>query len=565
MNRLCLLMLVVVAAFAPAPAAEAQQQQAAAAQQASAPRESVIDAAARVPVDTDLVLVIDNASQLRSSALAEAFATVSGPTSPLNDSRQAWQALAAELGWTDAEAFDHLLGRRIMLVARGIDTADAAQWVLLSEVSLATDRRLKERLKAAPRAITQGQQVLAIEQGRYELTSFRHAGRLADDAGAVTILLAPAARSQLLETMLARLVGGAAGGWNAKQPPRLLGQESIITEARTLGDAEVLLLSRLGPRAGDQPVTAWPDFLAVTASRARDRGAAPRWVLHVALREHARQQDLLAAAMSSDAVFNAFAPASLLTVVQMAPLSVIFGRSLPFDDPLTNLPWPPAAAELFTGRQAIRIHSAPGEQGEPGLVCTLAMETTSAEQLAPVLDPAIGTFFTEVERAVGQRNETTPAFANFAGIAPRATRIATVELGSAGPLSDVTGPGLSVAWAYPRSADQSHDWWTLALAAAKEGQPRVVAAVADAAAAVGGGGGKGGKDVPLAAENRRWIWFLAAKPRQLESLFAPGVPDLRGLRTFMKRVEDVGCRLSITDAGDVRGEVTLELVEEQGR
>jgi hypothetical protein len=185
------------------------------------------------------------------------------------------------------------------------------------------------------------------------------------------------------------------------------------------------------------------------------------------------------------------------------------------------------------------------------------METVDGGGLAGVLDPAIAQFFSEVERAASQRTESTPPIPNFAGIAPHATRRVKVELGSTAPLAEFTGPGLSAAWAFPATGQGEKAWWTLAIAGSGPGGPRVAAAVREAgeAAQMGGGGGV----------KRRWIWLLASRPRELESTLAPGVPDFQGIRAMMRRINELGCRLSISENGDIEGELTLQLFEGGGR
>jgi len=529
---------------------------------------AALEAAGRIPADAELALVIENGTDLRRTALAAAAAGLFDAGGPLSDSRTAWRALAAELGWAEEEAFDRLLGRRMVLIAKGIEDPNTATWVLMSQVSLETDRRLKEKLKAAPRGIAQGQQILAIEGGRYELTSHRQGGKgkqAADDGGVVTVLLAPAGRTRLLDGMLEQLVG-------AKAPPRLLREEAVHAEASKMGKPEILLLARLGGRPGEPAAeaAAWPDFMVLSASRgggAQEAAGAGHWTVHVALRERARQRHLLAAGISSDSVFRELSPSSLLTVVQMAPLATIFGRTLPFDDPLTNLPWPARAAELFSGKQIIRVTSTLGDGPEPrpGLACTLAMETTDGAALAKVLDPSIGTFFAEVERAAGQRDDMTPPFPEFAGFAPQASRILGVEIGRAGSVVGVTGSGLTVAWAFPSTGEGTDAWWALAMSGSGEGMPRAASAVREVASAVKRGGQEEAGGKAKAGQQNRWIWLMSARPRELDEILAPEVPDFGGIRTLMRRVSEAGCRLSITDHGDIQGEVTLRLIEGAGR
>lgn len=542
-ERMIILVLVLAAGLLPG-AALAEQPGA----------EGALAAAGRTPVDADMVLVIQNATELRRTALAEIVGSLFEAAGPEGDPRQAWRGLAAELGWGDDEAFDRLLGGRMMLVARGIDNPETARWALLSQVTRETDQKLKQRLKAAPRGIAQGQQVLAIEEGRFELTSARRKldpKSAARDEREITVLLAPTGRSELLDAMLAQITGG-------DRDARLLRDLPVAAEAARLGEPEILLLARLGERAPAGPGDAWPDYLILSAARHMAPGDAGRWSARLVLRERSRQKELLAAGVASDAVFNALQDSSLLTIVQMAPLATIFGPVLPFDDPLTKLPWPARAAELFTGRQAIRVHAVAGaeNQAAAGLACTLAMETIDGARLAAVLDPSIAQFFMEVERAAGQRGETTAPLPDFAGIAPQAVRTLSIELGSAGPLAGVTGPGLTAAWAFPSTGQGDRAWWTLAMSGPGGAAERARAAVRDAAAAVGGGGG---------GRESRWIWLMSSRPRELEAILAPGVPDIRGLRSFMRRISDLGCRLSITEQGDIEGELTIRLFEGEGR
>src|SRR5438477_394605 len=82
-----------------------------------------------------------------------------------------------------------LLGERVVVATRG--GARGRTWAILSEVAPETERRLFDRLQAAPRAIDAGHQILSIEKGAYELTS--HAGTTRTSLR--TIVLGPAGRS----------------------------------------------------------------------------------------------------------------------------------------------------------------------------------------------------------------------------------------------------------------------------------------------------------------------------------------------------------------------------------
>jgi len=517
---------------------------------------SALEAAGFVPTDADLVLVVENATDLSRSAIAASFGALLAADAPLAESRAAWRALAERLGWTEAEALDHLLGGRMVLIARGIDNPETARWVLVSQVSKETDGRLKKRLQASPRKIDKGHQILSIEQGRYELTSHVRRADAHAPGREVTVLLAPTGRSELLDSMLELLAGKDAVQTEQAHIP-LLRAAHVLDVARGLGTPEVLLMARLGNREAKPNDEPWPDFLVLSARRAGPD--SHEWIASVVLRDRARQAALLTAEPCSSAPFDLLSRASLLTVMQMAPLATIFDRSLPFDNPLSQLPWPSVARGYFTGKQMIRVHQptpmADVGAARPGLICTLGMETNDAPALAAAVDGPIARFFAEVERAAGQRDEQTQPVPDFSGVAPRAVRILDVELGSTGPLSGITGPGMVACWAFPSGLPHEGGWWTLAMGGRRAGgdgeRSHASAALAEAAKSLRQEG----------HERSRWVWLMSSRPSELEAMLAPGVPDFRGVRTIMRRISSANCRLSITDRGDIQGEVRILLAE----
>lgn len=509
-----------------------------------------------MPADSELVLVIENGRELRQTALGAAARGLFGIGGAIEGAGGPWRGLAAMLGWNDTEAFDRLLGHRVTLVARGVADPETARWALVSSVSAETSRRLKERLEISPRVIEKGQQIFALEQGRYELTLHSPPIRRVDrqDDRSMTLILAPTGRAELLDEVLSSLTRAAV--------PTLKGQ-GVIARAESMGEAEILLLARLGGRPGEQAARdTWNNFVIVAARRTELAGAG--WQAKVALREQDRRAALLAAAESTDGPFESLREGSLLTVVQRAPLETILGASLPIDDPLSRLPWPARARELFTGAQAIRISRAADAPAGAGLVCTLAMETTATAQLATALDDTIAGFLAVVERQSGQAAPEDGAAAwtapqvvpQYGGLLPHATRVMSIELAPSSPLAGVPGQGLTAAWVYASPQNQPQGWWTLSISG--RGQDQSLAPAATRAA------GRQLIDGANAGQRRKWIWLMAARPSELDAVLPPALPDYRGVRSAMRRLSDVVCRLSITPEGDIEGEFVLQVHADGG-
>lgn len=513
---------------------------------ARAAQDTIADAAAAMPANCDLVLVIENGRELRQTALGGALRGMFGIGGAMEGAGTPWRGLAKQLGYEEFDAFDRLLGHRVVLVARGIADPDTARWALVSRVSAETSRRIRERLEISPRVIGKGQQIFALEQGRYELTLFTPSARRitrADDRS-ITLILAPTGRSELFDEVLGVLAGAEAA--------TLAGQD-VMSRAAPMDKAEVLLLARLGGRPAENQARStrapWGDFVAVSARRTELAGAG--WEARVALRERSRRTAHRAAAESTDGAFEALRSGSLLTLVQRAPLESILGASLPLDDPLSQLPWPERARELFTGAQAIRVHSA----ADGGLAFTLAMQTTDIGQLARALDDQIAGFLSVIEQQSGEPvaavRAPPPIVPQFGGMIPRAMRIMSIDLAPGSPLAGVSGQGLSAAWQFAAAPDHADGWWALSLAAQGKVDGLAATATRDAAAALVSG--------ESAGQRRKWVWLMAARPRDLDAVLPPALPDYRGVRSAMQRLDDVVCRLSITPEGDIEGEFVLRL------
>lgn len=533
-----------------------------------------------LPEDLDLALVVDNAAQLRSTPVGAAALRFLGDSGSLKDIQDAWTALAGQLGWSEREAFDRLLGRRVVLASRAIDQGRERRWAILSDVSIETEQRLKERLQVAPRAIDQGHQILSVEGGRFELTSHRGAARAlrGGPAGgeAVTLVLAPAGRSELFDQIVSGLAGGGGGVGGA----RTLAKSAVLQEVAKAGPAEFLLLARLdtiiSPAGAADP---WKDFVVVAGRRAElvgeERGEpGSTWQSRVLVRDTTRQAELKEIQPTTDAAFRALEPDSLLAIVQAAPLTEVLGPGQPFANVLDMLPLPEQARANTVGSQALTIRAV---EPRDRISCTVAMQTNDPGELARTMDGAISRGIQALEQRLGTQ---APPPRDYGGLAPQAPRTVPLRMPDDSLLRSVFTEPLVVSWCYPQSpcalggvnaatdapkpgeaaahpgmiqgaAGGNPGWWAMTVSQSRDGDaPSPSSLLArDAAALLKDGGG----------EVARWVCIASARPSRLEHMLPASLPDFRGVRSGMRRFDKVGLRLRITDAGDIQGDLSIRL------
>ncbi len=164
----------------------------------------------RLPMSVDMVLAIDDGSRLRQELgempLMLTMATLARPAAIID----AWSGLAEGLGMTDAEAFDLLLGQRMVIVGADLQPGDVSgpHWALLSELDPVTERKLRADLGAVPRRVVGGQVVMEFEHGSFLLAtsngrlSCTKEGAFDNTPSSTLLLLAPAADRQLFEELL---------------------------------------------------------------------------------------------------------------------------------------------------------------------------------------------------------------------------------------------------------------------------------------------------------------------------------------------------------------------------
>jgi hypothetical protein len=253
-----------------------------------------------LPSDYEAVFVVSDAARQRQSPAGRTLGRMLEESSLMPDTVRAWRGLAAVLDWTGEQAFDELLGRKVTIVMRGLGGDRPVDWAVLTEVTSEAERRLRQRLRAAPRGSLLGLTVLAVEDGKYELAVGRPlpAGPGDDAEATTTVLLAPGGGSGLFTQLAPSLISRSglaapASAWRVGRPER---------------DCDVVLMLRQRAPEATGAAESWR-FLAVTGTLERDGWDAHLacspgliWERPIGLATIAPWSDAAAKALERDAV-----------------------------------------------------------------------------------------------------------------------------------------------------------------------------------------------------------------------------------------------------------------------
>ncbi len=414
------------------------------------------------------------------------------------ETRPAFDALAARLGEPADVAFDRLLGRRATLVIR--EQGGESHWVVLSEVDRETAKQLPSQLDAKPLRISSTLPVQGLERRSFEFTI----SPINPNTGTAWALLGPARASELFDVMVGTIMGDPDG------PPPL-----IKSQHRGLFD---------GAAKGS---------IAVFAQQ-QDRSRA---VLAWALRdEHGWDVDGRAEPASAwlSGLADAEDGSSLPALIEPRPDGEL---ALVWTQPWRSQPWLDALAAGVLG---------------PALwSCVMPLDSPRGVEVSRQ-DGAVGVLVsTKTERpeaALERADAVLEAKAGataFEGELPGAVRTSGCK--SVAAFGRV--PLESVAWAAPPGGDDAPRW--LVIAASSDAKARLAPTVLAHAKVA---------SEPIETEGERSLTLGRIRPRDLVALFmgqAGPMPEPVGL---VGAVESLAWR--ITQHGEqVRAHVRLELVD----
>ncbi len=158
----------------------------------------VLDALRQIGPEADLVVVVDRAFEPGSAEGLGGLISFVTKLADIKETSQRWDHLANTFGMTGDEAFSALAGQRFALVVFGLGDEEQTQWVVITDVTDETERRVRKHLQAMPRWKINGQYLFAIEDDRYRLASCRGGN---SDGGA-TLVLGPADSMSLIKEVV---------------------------------------------------------------------------------------------------------------------------------------------------------------------------------------------------------------------------------------------------------------------------------------------------------------------------------------------------------------------------
>lgn len=598
-----------------------QTQHQPAAQVAPQPRQAspaVIDAIAGLPDDLDLIVVVDKAAELRQSVVGLQALKFVSESGSLVDVQRAWTALATQLGWSESDAFDRLLGTRVVLASRAVGDSDR-RWAILSDVSAETERRLRDRLNVAPRGLSKGHQILSVENGEFELTTHRQTrgkpgGNQRQAAPAdndtYTIVFGPAGRGELFDDLIGTLSNGEAAA-----PMR---QRDAFARMADMGPADVLVMTSTSVSNRNSGEGAWQDFVILTGSRetVADAPSGTAWRAGVLVRDRSQQAALQAMPVTSASAFDALAGGALAAVVQNAPLPKAIGFGFSGVSVLSALPVPEDAKPLLTQRQAVALRLIGCDER---MSCSVALHTNAPGRLAGVMDAALARGMRTFEQRmnVQPKEASTPQVEppDYGGISPEAVRVAPLPATGVPPMNVLTARPLVLSWVYATrpgvngpfntlqrtcaaeqlatpalmtpSLDNGVPGWMIInasqepcattgcdpIAASRAGDADTHAVIAPSEICLR----KGPTPAEIVRNDANALttnaeggvaperWFLLAdvKPAAIELRLPAMFPDIRGIRSIMRRLDTFSLRIKATDEGDLSGEMRIRLAAEK--
>jgi hypothetical protein len=363
------------------------------------------DSLAGLPADVDVVVACRSLSNLRTTPAAS-FIVDTLAADALDPVREGWDELAKAIGLSPVQAFDAILGERVVLaIRRGGDALP--DWTIQAYVDGKTEALLRDRLKVVPRTIVAGQTLYAVERGALELSVLRVEGR----SGKARVVLAPSGSPLFAEILRAK----------PGVTPSVL--DTPMGESfRGAPSGDILVLARLRERAD-----AWAALAGTvddSSLRATVRGALTHSKPGVA--EISGWSETEVRTMVGDSFAAVFeSGASALTEVGDVLGGMLPGKIRTLFE----------CDELLTGREIVLL--LPDSAGRPALLAGVELEQLNEG----------AKFGDEAMDAMLEMVGAPPR--GFGGIAPLAVR-------------RVNESGISLAWAYAPvdpAARDSRSWW----------------------------------------------------------------------------------------------------------
>jgi hypothetical protein len=498
--------------------------------------DGIIESTKMVPADVGFFVAVDHPTELRVGLVGGFALAVVDSVAGFVQTFDAWDRLAKELGWTGAEAFDALLGTRVVFAAKTVTEEERAAdqaagpgpslgaWVLMSQVTDATAQRLTQRLKPMPRELVAGTPVLSVENGRFLLGLARR-----DAVEGFTLMVVEGEHADFLATALRQARAG---------PEVSLWTSPKIDDLRPLSDGADAVISMdmgaFGAPKGEERPNGWLG----AALRRNTKGLSVQSVMLMPEAVGAQAPVGPACRGWSPDAFERLAQTAVFASVEsnsiVSATAVARGWSKGFERFASMIGLAadfPEKANL-TGRLVSLVTSA-----DKGVFdAAVAIESDRIGAMSQLGDTEMARVVAGVTRRIGAVGEIggapdADAAAFDLGVLPtRATRSIDISSIAGEAISSSWEGGAKLVWRYvphqagpaPAEAEDAPGWWIIGL-----GRSAV-----DTLAKAQLSRREGEPSVP-------WYSMVSARPRLgVQRLEAMGVPIIRPLES-MRWVERV--------------------------
>lgn len=366
------------------------------------------------------------------------------------------RSLAASLSLSTEALSKGMLSREVLWVA-----SDDGSAAMLATIDPELEPRLRQGLKPSPRGLVDGQPVMLLENGAFQLASFV-LPRAALQEPAARILIAPG-DSHVFERLLPLVRGRAAAA-----PLR---DRAEFAALEALGPGDVAMLYHLSPAGDSAEQASGSRFVAATLSQDRTgwRG------------EFAASADLLLPPLEARegpwpaAAVEALSRSSSLLIA--APAGAGRTSSLPSDLALGFLNLDEALADLVCGPAIVSVHrgvppaldptSSPVPSGVTSASSALAEAPLCIVLAIPLKDLSRGSRLADAWGFGASRGEVTVP--ESTGL--RELRAAHVPGAQAVSLALADGASLGwtfSSWSREAGASELRGWWVVAILAGSD-------------------------------------------------------------------------------------------------
>ena len=367
-------------------------------------------ALAALPQSVQLAVLLDNAAQLRTTEGGQKMWNVVSSTGFFSQIEKAWPTFAKDLELSPQQAFDDLLGRRV-IVASAATFQDTSQWVLITHVSTTVEKSLRQRLRPAARGLVQGFPILSVGGGKYELATSTITTD--DDSEKLSIIILSPGGSALFDDVLKSFGSGAA-------PDQAL----PVPKIRSRVDAMMLMRSEETTRrtliAATIGMRTWELEFASDSAQGIPVSTLPPAITQ---RLFANAADICFAA--------AVATGASKSASGFEMFDQVLWSLLPLDRTIQ---------ESFVSGAALSI--------SPTKSVSWALPISDTNTAAKEADSYVSTLFASIDRAG----------TSFKGEAPTAIRTFQTHLSVANPLARLVDLDATVQW-QTQAASDNRIWW----------------------------------------------------------------------------------------------------------